>query len=817
MRRFDAVAMHADLRRSLVFVAGACIVAPAVASVTPAYVYVTLGWADSVFGAWRARTVSNAVATLALVPSLLAVWRSRAERRVLRGWQAVEFACLLFGLAATYAVAFAVTPEDLLGLSVLLSAATPFLIWATVRFGGAGLSFALSAALLMMSTTATHLTPITSGVPADAIVGVQLLLTATAIPLSLLAGLLRQQRVEHRTLVDVQHENRGILRALPDAILLHTNQGAVLRSYPQGGDGPVTRANLVPDSVVANVVARCATRAPGTDGAEPHVIEHTEGSDDRARRYEARSTAVDSERTVTIIRDITQDWRSRQALLDAQLRHTLAQSAGGTGLWDYDVTTGQVRVEGTLKIALGYREDEIADTLSAWQRVIFEHDREDVQARLSALVTGVTPRFEAEFRVAHKNTSLRWITLRGAVTHTTDGQPSRVIGIYVDTTERKEAARALIEANERLARLGRIAAMSELTASLAHELNQPLAAISANVEACLRGLDSQRQRALSDALDDVLHESRRASKIIERTRDLFQNRAIRPVPLNVNDVVREVARIAAPRLRELHVRMRLALDPDVRPVHLDDVQIQQVLSNLVANAADAVHAVDLPRRVIRISTRHSRRHVIVSVRDGGIGLDHADVARIFEPFYTTKATGTGMGLAISRSIVRSHGGTLWGVSNRDGGSTFRFKIPVRAGHAASSSPQTGKILVVDDNRGMRKSLTRLLRSCGYQVAVAPDGARAVALTDTFRPDALVVDLSLGDMTGLDLVKRLRSVPAYGPMVMIGLTAYDDDDLRDACIAAGFDGYLVKQTQISELPALLEQRRNVSTRGSGDRR
>jgi CheY-like chemotaxis protein len=209
--------------------------------------------------------------------------------------------------------------------------------------------------------------------------------------------------------------------------------------------------------------------------------------------------------------------------------------------------------------------------------------------------------------------------------------------------------------------------------------------------------------------------------------------------------------------------------------------------------------------------------VIVSVRDGGMGLDHADLARLFEPFYTTKATGTGMGLAISRSIVRSHGGTLWGVSNRDGGSTFRFKIPVRAGHAASSSPQTGKILVVDDNRGMRKSLTRLLRSCGYQVAVAPDGARAVALTDTFRPDALVVDMSLGDMTGLDLVKRLRSVPAYGPMVMIGLTAYDDDDLRDACIAAGFDGYLVKQTQISELPALLEQRRNVSTRGSGDRR
>lgn len=718
MRRFGAVAMHEDLRSSLVLVVGASIVAPALASVIPASIYVSLGWATDLFAAWRARTVSNAVATMSLVPALLAVWWYCVQRPALQLPRVVEFVSLLIGLAATHSVAASAGRPGLLGLSVALSAIAPFLIWATVRFGGAGLSFALSTALLMMSVAATQARPGSGAVPTDAIVGVQLLLIATAVPLFLLAGLLRQQQAERRTLTDFEHQNRAMRRALPD---------------------------------------------------------------------------------------------TQQALLEAQRRYRLALSTGGIGVWEYDLATGHVHVDGTLKAVLGYGEDEISDTLSEWQAKVFEPDREDVMARLAEVAAGTARTFEMEFRVMHRDGSLRWVSSRATVAHTADGQPARVVGTYVDITDVKAAGRALADAHDRLARVGRIAAMSELTASVAHELNQPLAAITTNVLACLRQLDSQRQRAICDALNDVLHDSRRAITIVERTQRLFGKRPAQPVRLNLNDVVREVIRLAAPRLRGLNARLQLALDPAVPAVDADDVQMQQVVFNLIANAADALQPVDVSRRFIRISTRYTRRHVVVSVRDSGAGLDPAAGARIFEPFYTTKATGTGMGLAISRSIVRGHGGALWGVANRDGGSTFRFKVPLAAGDGTAVVAHKGAVLVVDDNRALRKSLVRLLRGYGYRVAVAASGARAAALFQTFRPDAAVVDISLGDMSGLELAKHFRSVAAGQPLSLIALTAYEDEGVRQACLAAGFDDYLVKQTQISQLPVVLAHR----ARGRGE--
>jgi PAS domain S-box-containing protein len=696
VRRLDAVAIHDDLRRLLVFVVAGCILAPAVASIVPAYVYVNLGWAESVFAGWRNRAVSNAVATLGLVPSLLAVWRHRHRWRTLQANTAVEFCGLLLGLAATHRVAEA---TNLFGLSVTLAATTPFFIWSALRFGTAGLSFVLSTALVLMSTGAPQMSAVAGGVPANAIVGVQLLVMAAALPMFLIAALLQQQRAEHRTLGNVEDHNRAILR-----------------------------------------------------------------------------------------------------------EYTLALSTGGIGVWDYDIASGRIRVEGTLKRVLGYGDDEVFDTLSDWRSVIFEPDREEVLARLAAVASGTAQIFEMEFRMTHKSGAVRWIGSRGVVTDSIGGRPSRILGTYSDITDRKAAARALTEAHERLARVGRTAAMGELTASLAHELNQPLAAVSTNVAACLRGLDPDQQRETFDALLDVLDDTQRATRIIERTQRLFGNRPAQPTVLDLNQVVREVLRVAAPRLRELHVRVRQTLDPALPNVYADDIQMQQVLFNLVINAAEALQAVDMNGRVIHISSRHIGRHVLLSVKDTGTGLHDADRSRLFEPFYTTKAAGTGMGLAISRSIVRSHGGRLWGVSNVDCGATFRLKLPVRRREATAGVHDTKRVLLVDDHASLRKALTRLLNGYGYEVKAAASVTGAVALAPSFKPDAVVVDISLGDTSGLDLARRIRDVSAAEPMLVIALTAHDDEELRQACLASGFDGYLVKQTQIPDLPMLLERRR-----------
>jgi C4-dicarboxylate-specific signal transduction histidine kinase len=284
---------------------------------------------------------------------------------------------------------------------------------------------------------------------------------------------------------------------------------------------------------------------------------------------------------------------------------------------------------------------------------------------------------QAEFRMVHQDGSLRWIAVNGAVTDTVDGRPWRVRGTYTDITERKESARALAQAHDALVRTGRIAAMAACSASIAHELSQPLAAIATNASACLRWINATEPGPavrLRHALEDVLNDSRRATRIVTRTHAMFSNRPIQKQPLNLNEVVHDILDVVGERLDESRVEVRLAFDN--RPLVLADrVQMQQVLLNLVMNAIDAMIDSDYSRS-LHVSTRRGRRHAIVSVRDTGKGLDANRTPELFEPFYTTKVDGTGMGLTIGRSIVSSHGGSLWAVANRDRGATFRFRIPL---------------------------------------------------------------------------------------------------------------------------------------------
>jgi PAS domain S-box-containing protein len=532
------------------------------------------------------------------------------------------------------------------------------------------------------------------------------------------------------------------------------------------------------------------------------VTEYTETADGAIRRYEARSVAVDHERVLTIVRDITERWQSEQALHETQHRYALATGVGLIGVWDLDVATGTLHVEGTLRAALGYSQEEIPDTLSEWLSLIVDADRDEVFSRLSTVVDGTEHTFEAECRLTHKDGSLRWIITKGGVTDMVDRKATRIVGTYVDVTEQRESTRALRQANDTLVRVGRAAVIGEVTASIAHELSQPLTAITMNVMAGLRTANADLPEPVREVLNDILHDSRRAGQILERTQRLFRQQPAQPAPCNLNDVVREVVTVAMPRLRELDVRMTLALEPRLPNVHADAVQIQQVLFNLMMNGADAMHAVAGHMRHMRVSTRHGARHVVVSVRDSGTGLDRADASRVFEPFYTTKAGGSGMGLAISRSIVQSHGGALWAVSNGDRGSTFRFKIPIpTAARNAAVATRARRVLVVDDHGELRKSLTRLLNAWGHHVAVASSGARAVTVAQTFHPDAAVIDVSLGDMTGVELARRLRAA-AEQRVFLIALTARESDDLRRECLAAGFDEYLVKPQHIPNLEALL---------------
>ena len=259
-----------------------------------------------------------------------------------------------------------------------------------------------------------------------------------------------------------------------------------------------------------------------------------------------------------------------------------------------------------------------------------------------------------------------------------------------------ERTRELTAVNEELrtaelelAHVTRVTTLGEVTASFAHELNQPLAAILNNANACLGVLPrgSADLGEVRDALADIVSDAERASAIIERVRGLARRSSPEKVPLQLSDVVDAVVALAATESGARRVAMRTDVAADLPVVLGDRVQLQQVLLNLVVNGMDAMSLVAEQERVLEIRGCSDRQDgspaARISVQDCGIGFHTGQTERLFEPFYTTKAEGMGMGLAISRSIIAAHGGRLWAAANPGPGATFFFTLPAAAASAAA--------------------------------------------------------------------------------------------------------------------------------------
>jgi PAS domain S-box-containing protein len=244
--------------------------------------------------------------------------------------------------------------------------------------------------------------------------------------------------------------------------------------------------------------------------------------------------------------------------------------------------------------------------------------------------------------------------------------------------QRKQAADALLKAQSELAEVTRLTTMGELAASIAHEINQPLATVVTNAQACTRLLRAQQPpwQDVVSAVSDIAQAGKRASDVIDRIRLLLRKGVSEPVALSVNDVIREVIALTREMTRQKRVILETRLAHDVPHVLADRVQLQQVLINLITNAADAmVDVMDRPRTLTISSGCHEELLAEVAVADAGVGIDPKDRDRVFDPFFTTKPDGMGMGLAICRGIVNAHGGRLWATPNPEFGTTVRLALP----------------------------------------------------------------------------------------------------------------------------------------------
>lgn len=376
----------------------------------------------------------------------------------------------------------------------------------------------------------------------------------------------------------------------------------------------------------------------------------------------------------------------RAARLSGELRQSeqrmdLAADAANLGLWAWNVIDDEIWVTDRGRALFAFSPDERLD-LNCFLGRVHPEEREAVSQAVMAAFSGAG-KYEKEYRILLPDGHTRWIRAWGRVDRDEAGKPRLMRGVATDVTERKEAeARAsrmeieVAQGRNELAHLSRVAMLGELSGALAHELNQPLAAILSNAQAAQRFLAQGNPDLdeIREILGDIVDADRRAGDIIRRLRALLRKEDSTRQPVNMNELVREVLRLTDGDRLTRGVEVAVAFTPGLPPVMGDRVQLQQVLLNLLTNAGDAMEG--QTRRELTVRTTVQEGRVDVSVADWGMGIAAEDLERIFEPFITSKAQGMGLGLSICRTIIQAHGGKLWAENREEGGATFHFRLPV---------------------------------------------------------------------------------------------------------------------------------------------
>jgi PAS domain S-box-containing protein len=499
--------------------------------------------------------------------------------------------------------------------------------------------------------------------------------------------------VENSRLYRDLAEREAKIRRLVDANII----GIFIRSVPGEVDGPIVEANDAflrmvgydREDLVSGRMNWAELTPPEWRGRDARAVAEmrTTGTvpacEKEYFRKDGTSVPVlvgaasleDGSYGVAFVLDVTERKVAEEALRDSEERFRTLTQFSFEIYWETDAQHRFIRLDSERLNDAPPPDTEIGKT--RWELPYLDPDEEGWRIHRETLDAHL-PFRDFELSRPIQNGGKRYVSVSGLPVFDKAGRFNGYCGVARDITERKRASEALSEAQTQLAHANRVATMGQLTASIAHEVNQPIAATVTNAQAALRWLRQERPDfdEVRQALDRIVRDGARAGSVVHRIRDLVKKSPVRDEPLDINDAIREVIELTRSEAMKNGVMMRTELAEDLGVVSGDRVELQQVILNLIVNAVEAMKDIsEGPRDVLITTSKTETGDTVVSVRDSGPGLAPSVRDTLFRPFQTTKSTGMGLGLSICRSIIEAHGGSLRASANAPRGAVFQFTLP----------------------------------------------------------------------------------------------------------------------------------------------
>jgi len=571
--------------------------------------------------------------------------------------------------------------------------------------------------------------------------------------------------------LDLLQAATDIVAALPDAVVVTGMDRRVLAANDAGADLLGWEVSDIVGQAIADAVspserAHVASREDRVLAGEPQryetkVVNHSTG--------EERDVAVSSGPflvngdligTVATLRDITDPKRAQDTLARSEARYRHLVESASDAIVTLDANGRFTTVNHAAENISGYRREELVGQWFA--PMLPDDDLPKALGHFQQALSGETGLFETQFY--RKDGEVRTIS----VTYSTPQKDEEVLCLIRDVTDQKMLQEQLIQSEK-------MSAIGQLVSGVAHELNNPLAGISAFAQLLLA--EKRFPPEQRTAAETIYSEARRASRIVQNLLTFARQHKAEKVPTGLNQVLDDTLELRGYELRVRGIDVRREYDESLPDTMADAHQLQQVFLNLITNSEQAMEQRDGHHHRLTVRTRRTGDTMRIEVEDSGDGIPANLIERIFNPFFTTKPTGsgTGLGLSISLGIVREHEGRIWAENVPQGGARFVVELPVIQPRASGEFQTVAqvhrvgdslRVLVVDDEASVRVSLQRYLAGRGHDVETTASGEDALARLRATSYDAVIVDMRMPDLSGEQLFERLRSNdPAHAERVI----------------------------------------------------